>query len=226
MKKGLIILFSSFIFFSNVSFGGITAQKSESVVQDLKKLGKDAPYFINDFKKRLYKNKSVVKNEEDLKALLDDQVKKDRKILEFLKQDLENAVITNDTASVERATEGVVEYLGDRLAWNLMPYNVQSKEDITHQFKDMIEQAKKFYVPDFVLLGAVNVLLDSQSPYSPLSFNGYVLIPKTPQDYIIMKKIVSMNDLLGVPVNGVIEFYYGIINNKVVQWLKVPGESF
>src|SRR3989338_5222072 len=207
MKKGLIILFSSFIFFSNGSFGGITAQKSESVVQDLKKLGKDAPYFINDLKKRLYKNKSVVKNEEDLKVLLDDQVKKD----------LENAVITNDTASLERATEGVVEYLGDRLAWNLMPCNVQSKEDITHQLKDIIEQAKKFYVPDFVLLGAVNTLLNSESAYSPLSFNGYVLIPKVPQDYILMKKVVNMSDLLGMPMSGAIEFYYGIINNKVVQ---------
>src|SRR3989344_4334432 len=105
MKKGLIILFSPFIFFSNVSFGGVTAQKSESVVQDLKKLGKDASYFINDLKKRLYKNKSVVKNEEDLKVLLDDQVKKDRKILEFLKQDLENAVLTADSGSTERAVD-------------------------------------------------------------------------------------------------------------------------
>ena len=223
MKKNLLILFSSFLFLSNIAFGSITLQESKAfVVKELKKDGKSNQSFRNEFKKR------------HLKALLEDQVKKDQKILQFLKQDLELAILTTDPASIARTAEGIAEYLGGRLAWNLMPSNLQDRKDFAYQLKDIIEQAKKLYIPDHILLNIVQSFLDPQSEYSPLSFKGYVQISKTPEDYVIMKKTINVGRLIEGPFSSLlpksisdltVEFYYGTINNKISQWLKIEEES-
>ncbi len=185
-------------------------------------------------KENLQRDYNIVKNEADLKTHLEHHFKNDQKKLQFLKQDLENAIIIADHGSFVQAADSILEYFGDRLSWGLMPSNLQSKEDLIHQLKDVVETAKKLYIPDIILLSAVKSLINSNNPHSPFSPNGYTHISKTPEHYVIMKKNIDIGTLIGEPFSSLlpqptshlnVELYYGNINNKVVQWLKIQGEA-
>jgi len=147
-------------------------------------------------KENMKKDKAIVRNEKDLLETIKEDLsaKKINKKHQFLKEDIDRAIIEASPEAISQAVDSIINYFDGNMAWDFMPENVRSKEDLYENLKDVITTAKKLHIPDIVLLNAAERMIDTV--FNPHNYQSV----KTPDHYLLMKKDISLGKYIeGLP---------------------------
>ncbi|HBQ21278.1 MAG TPA: hypothetical protein DD708_05010 [Deltaproteobacteria bacterium] len=130
--------------------------------------------------------------------------------MKFLKEDVVLMLLTQDPKAADRVVDEIMDVLDQNLAWDYMPFNLNSKDKIKNKLLTLAQGASLFHLEPTEIVRLVDQVLDFSSGFENV---------KAPRTIRIQRKkgLLSITDHLHVGY----AIYRGQIDGKPKMWIEV-----